>query len=84
MISPYQTIITKFLPPTNTLGARIKATTYSGSIIVPYDGSENIEREHEKAALELMARREWDHELIGGSSPKTGEMFWILTGGNSK
>ena len=80
MISDYQTIVTKLLPPTDRRGKRIKATSYAGSIIVPYEGSERAEREHEKAALEFMRRKGWDHEIIGGTSPKTHcEMFWILT-----
>jgi len=80
MISSYQTIVTKLLPPTHKRGQRIKVTAYAGSIIVPYEGSERAEREHEKAAIEFMKRKGWDHGIIGGASPKTErEMFWVLT-----
>lgn len=70
-----QTITTKYLAPTNTLGARIKATTSSGSsktISYPYElsGSEC----HIKALRELNKQLDWSGDMTY-SSTDTGYIF---------
>ena len=52
-----QAIITKFLGPTHTKGARIKATWLTGSVTVDYhslDGSLNCEGRNRQAAQALI------------------------------
>ncbi len=70
-----QTITTKYLGATNTLGARIKATTSSGiskTISYPYElsGSEC----HIKALRALNEQLEWSGDMTY-SSTNTGYVF---------
>jgi hypothetical protein len=70
-----QTITTKYLGATNTLGARIKATTSSGiskTISYPYElsGSEC----HIKALRELNKQLDWSGDMTY-SSTDTGYIF---------
>jgi len=70
-----QTITTKYLSATNTLEARIKATTSSGiskTISYPYDlsGSEC----HIKALKELKKQLDWSGDMTY-SSTNTGYVF---------
>jgi hypothetical protein len=51
-----QAITTKYLPATNTKGARIKASCAARSIIVPYTYSDEP---HRAAALALITRLGW-------------------------
>ena len=77
-------IATKFLGPTNSRGARIKATTGSGrSLTIPYD-YELGDKSHSKAALELARKFGWSGSLIEGHTEhgnvyvfSTGETFQI-------
>lgn len=55
-----QAIETRYLGPTNTRGARIKATSASGiSRTVPYDHAENSEGAHWQAAKALAESLGW-------------------------
>lgn len=56
-----QAITVIFLGPTNTLGARLKATCQAGSVTIPFDYSVsgNYTREWQ-AALALIRKMEWD------------------------
>lgn len=58
-----QTIITKYLPATNTLGSRIKAMTSSGhkgsTYTVGWDHSLNVEGNHTHAAQLLLNKLGW-------------------------
>ena len=70
-----QTITTKYLSPTNTLGARIKATTSSGiskTISYPYElsGAEC----HIKALRELNKQLNWTGDMTY-SSTERGYIF---------
>lgn len=68
-----QAIVTKFLAPTSTRGARVKATADAGSRTVAWDHRCGIEDNHRSAALLLAARLGWDHgPLISGSLPGCG------------
>lgn len=64
-----QAIKTKYLGPTNTRGARIKAECYSGSLTQPFAYELCEEDRHIKAALALAEKLEWtdkDTVLITG------------------
>jgi hypothetical protein len=60
--------ITKFLPATDCRGARIKATSSTGTATVPYDHAEGIFENHRAAANALADRlgapadRKWAYD----------------------
>lgn len=54
-----QAIQTKYLAPTNSRGARIKATCAAKSITVSYAYELSIEENHRLAAAELGESLEW-------------------------
>ena len=62
-----QTIITKYLPITNTKGGRIMAKCEGGTVIIPDDHSLDTEGMHAKAAITLANKLGWKGELISGS-----------------
>jgi hypothetical protein len=73
-----QTIITKYIGPTDKRGSRISATTSGGSgrIVRPYRGSERNEVNHREAAKALAEKLEWSGKWIGGSG-KGPTMVWV-------
>jgi len=74
-----QAITTKWLAPTDTKDARIKATSSSGlSVIVPYDDSLEQEQAHRVGAEALRKKLNWTNggDMIGGSI-QTGYAFVI-------
>jgi hypothetical protein len=54
-----QAITTKYLAPTNSRGARVKATAAAGSITIPWDHALDPCANHYAAALALTDRMEW-------------------------
>lgn len=71
----FQAITTKFLAPTNTQGARVKATAAADSITVPWDNAVGVYENHAAAAQALVDRMEWGGEWVGGGLPKDGYCF---------
>ena len=62
-------ILTKFIGPTNYRGSRVKAYTPDGHrIIVPWDHSQNVEENHDAAALALCRKMEWCGKLVRGGT----------------
>ena len=80
-----QAIVTKYLSPTNTRGARIKATAHTGqggSITVPWDYALDTSANHRAAALALANKYKWlDHSDLseGGSLPAGNGECFVLT-----
>lgn len=74
-----QAIETKYLPPTNTRGSRIKATSASGlSVTVPYPHELSGMECHWEAARALVAKLGWgDSEYVAGGT-KGGYVFVAL------
>lgn len=68
-------IITKYLPATNTLGSRIKATAYAGSVTIAYDYSGDAC--HRRAAQALCEKMGWpsDNWIEGGAPDNSGFAF---------
>lgn len=64
-----QAIITKYLSPTDTKGARIKAYASDArpSLTIPWDHAWSAERNHEFAAKILLERLGWAGTLQAGS-----------------
>ncbi len=75
-----QSIITRYLGPTNHRGARIRATTASGqALTVQINHSYSDGRCHAEAALELCKRLEWSGELVSGGT-REGYVFVFVSG----
>lgn len=51
-----QAIVTKYLPPTNTRGARVKATCARGSVMISFPHELSGDDVHRKAADALVAK----------------------------
>ncbi|MCK5919902.1 MAG: hypothetical protein KAG66_03115 [Methylococcales bacterium] len=71
-----QTIVTKFLGPTNTLGARIKATSSGGisaTIPFPYELS-GVPRDA-LAVQALNKKLKWQGEMVVGGLKDGGYIF---------
>lgn len=64
-----QAIVTKYLGPTNSRGARIKATAAAGSQTVYYDHSLNIEANHARSAKQLAMKFGWTGSYYQGGMP---------------
>ena len=68
-ISSSAIITTKFLGPTNSRGARIKASCQAGSITVPWDHSLDSSLCHAKAVKALIEKLglSWGNKFTVGS-----------------
>lgn len=65
-----QAIMTKYLGPTNVLGARIKASCQAKTITLPWDHSLNPTDNHTAAAKALATKMGWNYGTwVGGSLP---------------
>jgi len=69
-----QTILTKFIPATNTRGSRIKAVQYGWgdkreckSLSIPYPHEMNSDDAHAHVAGLLAAKLGWYGEFVSGS-----------------
>lgn len=74
-----QTVITKYLPATNTKGSRIKATT-SGSVKTftrSYNHNISAFDNHKNAAAALMHQLGWDYADAIGGDTKDGTV-WVF------
>lgn len=80
-----QAITTKYLAPTNTRGARVKATASAGSVIIAWDHALNPVDNHYAAALALTDRMEWETDdgfrrpHAFGALPDGGYVLAFLT-----
>ena len=77
-----QTVITRFLAPTDTQGARVKARTMTGrhSVTLPWDYEKSVDGNHETAAAALVERMEWDHVPTwrGSAAPENSKDAFIF------
>ena len=65
-----QSITTKYLPPTNSRGSRIKATCEAGSVTIPFPYEHDVARAHQAACEALLAKLGWFGRYVGGSVPR--------------
>jgi hypothetical protein len=71
-----QAILVKYLGPTNTKGARLKAISWLGSLTVPYDHALNPTENRERAAHALCQKMGIRAALLGARLPrKLGHAF---------
>ena len=79
-----QYIQTKYLRPTNTKGARIKAklSYASESLTMPYDHSLDCEQAHAKVAMALAKQVHWLGDYASGGD-ETGYVFALISHSNT-
>lgn len=78
----FQAITVKYLSPTNTKGARIKAICAGGSLTVPFDYSLNTEERHKQVAIALMEKMNWQgYDLVGGVDYQNNSVFVLINKG---
>ena len=71
------TITTKYLGPSNTRGARVKATCQAGNVTMGWDYDHDQDENHRAAAVALAAKVNWDEnypDMVGGWT-ETGAVF---------
>jgi hypothetical protein len=72
-----QAIVTKYIGPTNTKGARIKAVSCGGlSVTVPYEYDLDSYGAHCMAAVELCKNLKWEFNHVAGELPD-GSTAWV-------
>jgi hypothetical protein len=79
-----QAILTRYLGPTNTRGARIKASCAAGSITISYPYDLSGQAVHRKAAEALVFKLDWTHPNYGtllGGQLDSGDYAFVF---NSK
>jgi len=77
-----QAIVTKYLGPTNTRGALIKATAQAGAVYLSWDYALDTSANHRAAALALADKFKWTQHLDlseGGSLPTGAGECFVLT-----
>lgn len=80
-----QAITTKYLPPTNFNGARIKAKCAAGSVTVGYYDCEKQQdgyTPHHYAAIVLLVKLGWGGRWLAGSTD-TGNVYVCIPGSRS-
>lgn len=70
-----QTIITKYLPPTNARGSRIKAKCWRDSVTIPFPYELNCMERHQLAAQKLAEKL--TEKMNNGSK----EGRWVIVAG---
>lgn len=82
---PRQAIVTKYLPPTPRLDGRIRITTQTGSLTVPWADEADQDSNHERAATTYALNREWlgpagnrHSQLAGGTLPDGSRVFVLV------
>lgn len=70
-----QAIETKFLGPTNTRGARVKAACEAGSVTMSWDYGLNTEGNHDAALEALVTKLGWFGVWARGWLPNVGNVY---------
>ena len=73
-----QSIVTKFIGPTNTRGSRVKALADAGSLTTSWDYSLNTDENHRAAAMALVDKLDWHYaDYIEGSLPQNNPYHMV-------
>ena len=70
-----QAIHTKFLPPANVRGSRVKATAQAGSLTLHWDHALNADDNHTAAARAFATKYGWAGRWYGGTLPDGSSVF---------
>ena len=73
-----QAITTKYLPPSNTKGARIKVSCQAKSTTVHWDDALDVNANHDRAALHLAELLGWHGRWHGGALPSGAGNCYVL------
>jgi hypothetical protein len=74
-----QAIQTRYFGPTNSRGARIKATAAAGSVTISYPYELSGQETHQAAAQALAKKFNWRGDLIGGQLAN-GDYAFVFKG----
>jgi hypothetical protein len=72
-----QAIVTKYLPSTDTKGARIKATAEAGSVTISYPHELSGQAVHRAAAQALADKFNWPCKYLGAALPNNGGHVFV-------
>jgi hypothetical protein len=67
-------ITTKYIPATNTRGAKVRATDDDNSVTLAWSGCDRDEDNHQMAARALCEKLDWHGTLQRGSLSRGGRM----------
>lgn len=70
-----QVIQTRFVGPTDTKGARIKAWAEAGSVVISYPHELSGQACHRAAAQALANKFGWSYKYLGGQLPSGDYAF---------
>jgi hypothetical protein len=77
-----QAIQTKYIPATNTKGARVKAWAWAGSLTIAFASGVSTELNHVRAARALAVKLNWTKgeygALYGGCLPNGREYAFVF------
>ncbi|MFO0519289.1 MAG: hypothetical protein ACK515_02550 [bacterium] len=76
-----QAITTRYYGPTNTKPSRIKATAEAGSVTLSWDHRYNVDKNHDRAAIELIRKMGWHGEYVRGWLPDNSGVYVASKGG---
>lgn len=82
-----QAIVTKYIPPTNYFGSRVKASAFAMKKTYDWIDALDVEANHSLAAKKLAQELKWltpGVKLIGGSMPDGSGNCYILWKPNAK
>jgi hypothetical protein len=77
-----QAILTKYIGPTDSRCAKVKAKAQAGSLIVAWDDALDVDQNHDAAANKLAESLGWleNRKLIGGGLPDgTGNAYILVS-----
>lgn len=78
MVRVMTCIITKYLGPTNSRGSRVKATSYSGSVTIPWDHALDAEQNHFLAVQAFCAKHGMGGSFVRFDLPGGyGALVWV-------
>lgn len=75
-------IQTKFIGPSETRGARVKAWIENIPVILPWDHALEVVDNHGAAARKLAELLRWSGRLVGGTLPDES-MAWVFVDGSA-
>ena len=80
-MSIYKAITVKYLGPTNSRGARVKASAggTQGNVTLPFRHEWSVEQNVAAAVDELLLRYEWDNSYALGVLPDGGTYVAVLS-----
>lgn len=76
----FQAIETRFVPPTNHRGARVRVRCAARSMLVSWDHSLGVDGNHDAAAKALAERLGWRGSWHGGGNADGSGNVYVVAG----